>query len=199
MFISTTVLPKLMKKAYKSRLRVGNMDKGIVIIGAEWMVWIAEERVPNKIKATIMELFGMIPKANEAYTVCKDLPEPQLECIDIMRLNFYDGMHKADRKLIVTPAFINNWKMYRLLQVDKTKEIVKVNDELMGLIDKSELNLDLEGEPTGPACMEDIYSSIYWYNETCKLLILTDGVRTSPLFNKLREVDFSGKEAYTEE
>jgi hypothetical protein len=194
MFISSKVLPKLMKNAYKVKLKIGNMNDGIIIISAEWMVWLDEQYISNKIKAAIMELLGTIPKSGEAFSVWKDAKEPQREIIDDIVKNLFESIEDADQKLTITPITLNTWGQFRLMQTDnELKSIVQLNEGLLDLIDKSEINLDVEGDPTGPCFVGDPYKGIYWYNDTCKLWILPVKYKTNILFDALSEVNFDEK------
>jgi len=192
MFISTKVLTKLIKDSFKVRLRVGCIDGGILIVGNEWAVWIDYEYVPNKVKGIIVELAGGLPDKNKLFAVCKEYPNPQYEIITPDITTLFDAIDHANNSLSISPITLKG--SIRLLQTkDPLQNIVEVKEKLLDLIDLSELNYEVEGEPTGPCYASDPYGSIYWYNDTGKLLIMSQGKRDNPLFSILSEVTFDEK------
>jgi len=192
MFISTKVLTKLIKDSFKVRLRVGCIDGGILIVGNEWAVWIDYEYVPNKVKGIIVELAGGLPDKNKLFAVCKEYPNPQYEIITPDITTLFNDMEHAVNSLSISPITLKGSS--RLLQTqDPLQNIVEVREKLLDLVDLSELDYDIEGEPTGPCYASDPYGSIYWYNDVGKLLIMSQGKRDNPLFSVLSEVKFDEK------
>ena len=192
MFISTKVLTKLIKDSFKVRLRVGCIDGGILIVGNEWAVWIDYEYVPNKVKGIIVELAGGLPDKNKLFAVCKEYPNPQYEIITPDITTLFNDMEHAVNSLSISPITLKG--SVRLLQTqDSLQNIVEVREKLLDLVDLSELDYDIEGEPTGPCYASDPYGSIYWYNDVGKLLIMSQGKRDNPLFSVLSEVKFDEK------
>jgi hypothetical protein len=191
-FISSKVLTKLIKDQYKTILKVGYIDDGIVVIGGEWAVWMDYEHVPNKVKGTIVELAGGLPGKNKLFSLSKDFPTPNYELItpDIEKL--FKEIDIADNKLRVSPISLNN--STRLLQADNAlQSIVEVKEKLLDLVDLSEVDLDIEGQPTGPCYADDPYGKLFWYNCIGKLYIVPSGKRDNPLFTVLSEVTFDEK------
>jgi hypothetical protein len=192
MFISTKVLTKLIKDQYKVRLRVGYLKGGIIIVGNEWSVWIDYEYVSNKIKGLIVELAGGLPDKNKIFSLCKSNPDPQYEIITPETDTLFDDIENANNALSISHITLKN--SIRLLQTqDPLLNIVEVKEKLLDLIDLSELDYDIEGEPTGPCYAGDPYSKMFWYNDIAKLLIMPYGKRDNPLFSILSEVAFDEK------
>lgn len=191
MFINTKVLSKLMKNAYKAQLKVGCLNDGLVLIGGHWAIWFADENVPNKVKALVIELAGDLPKPGCLFKICKEFPEPQYELVTEDISSIFDGIAGAVNKLNVSPLVLTSWRNTRLLQAtDETQSIVELEEVLFSLIDKSEIDLNIEGEPIGPCYCFYPHGPIYWYNEQCKLMVLPVKERANRLFRALSGVVF---------
>ena len=193
MFIGIQALTRLIKNQYKTSLRVGYINGDILIVGGEWSVSINYKHVPNKIKGLIVELAGGLPEKGKLYTTCKDYPTPQYEILSPDITNLFEEMSNADNALSISPISLKS--TVRLLQTqDPLQRIVAVKENLLSLIDLSEIDYDIEGEPTGPCYAgNDPYGSIFWYNEIAKVLIKTQKQSDNPLFTLLREVKFDEK------
>lgn len=193
MFISTKALSSLIKNQYKIRLRVGYIGGDILIIGSEWAVSMDQEYVPNKIKGLIVELAGGLPEKGKLYAVSKDYPNPQFEIVGTGITDLFDDLDDADKSLSISQILLNG--TVRLLQTkDPLQSIVAVREDLFELISLSEIDYDIEGQPTGPCYAGDTpYSSLFWYNEIAKVLVMPQKQSDNPLFTLLREVKFDEK------
>ena len=195
MFLSSSVLSRLIKNQYKTVLKVGSVNDGLLILGNEWTVWLEQDHIPNKIKATIVELAGGLPPRGNIFSLSKDFPEPKFEEIteglkDAIDL-FWNGAKRAENLLKVSPIMLDTYNNVRLLQTqDGDNIIVEVNQNLLDLIDISEIDLNIEGHPTGPCYDRYPYGPIYWYNSLSILMVLPKGRRVNSLFSLLSEVTF---------
>lgn len=191
MFISAKALTKQIKDQYKTNLRIGYLQDGLVIIGGEWAVWMDYEYVPNKIKGAIVELAGGLPSKGKLFSLSKSNPDPQYEIISPDIEELFSGIDDADNKLNLSPIILDAHEPMRLMQtLDPLQRIVEVRLRYLDLVDLSELDYDIEGEPTGPCYAEDPYGKIYWYNDIAKLFVMPYGKRDNPLFSILSEVKF---------
>lgn len=194
MFISTNALSKMIKDQYKTNLRVGYLQDGLVIIGGEWAVWMDYEYVPNKIKGTIVELAGGLPGKDKLFSLSKEYPEPQHEIVTPDIIELFSEINIADNKLNISPIILDTYDSMRLLQTqDPLQNIVEVREKYLMLVDLSEVDLDIEGQPTGPCYAEDPYGKIYWYNDIGMLYVMPSKKRENPLFSILSEVKFDDK------
>lgn len=196
MFISTTQLSKLMKEAYKgSGIQVGNIDEGLIILGEHWGLWIDENYIPNKVKAIVMELAGVLPAQGRILKVSKENPEPQYELI-LDNYFYLNELEKSSKEPASKTRVMLDLKYaeYELLQIDRMKRIALINRKLMSLIDTSELDLNIEGEPSGPCT--GVTSNVYfWRNTACTLMLFgTEPPKDNAVLAALSKVDFE-KEA----
>lgn len=178
-----------MKDAYKTKLIIGNLSGGTLITSGYWAVWLDNEYIPNKVKAAIMELAGELPAEGTIFEISKGMVAPQIvmDATPIRRL--LSEVKEADHKLVTTPVILHNSRFMRLLQSTCTKEMVAINEEFHLMIDKTQINYDIEGEPTGPCCSNTI-SSILWYNSICIVLIYPILIRDSAVLENLKTVNF---------
>jgi len=192
MFLNISKFTNLTKKAYKTRLIIGDIADGLFIMAPKWSVWVKHEYVHNKIKAVVMELAGELPSYGEVFEVSKSNPEPQMvEKLSIIKM--LQGAKEADQKLIVTPIVLNTLaKAVRLLQHHKDSTIIGVPEECFQMIDKNLIDLNIEGEPTGPCCT-DYSNLIYWYNSIGIVFMLPSNIadKDKVILGALENVDFN--------
>lgn len=192
MFISTTQLSKLMKEAYKGGgIRIGNIDGGLIVFAGYWGLWIDENYIPNKVKAIVMELSGELPGDGKVFKVSKEEAAPQYELTlnDYFYINHLQSVNKEPASK--TGVIIDlKYSEYELLQINRTKRIALINRKLMDMIDVTEINYDIEGEPSGP-CTGLSSDMFFWRNATCTLLLLgTKPPEDNAVISALTRLDF---------
>ena len=162
-----------MKEAYRSSgLRIGNLEYGLIIFTGHWGLWIDEDHIPNKVKAIVMELAGELPEEGKVFKVSKEEAAPQYE----LTLNdwFYlNVLEKSSKEPVSKTGVMIDLKYTEceLMQVNRTKRMALINRKLMSLIDISEIDYNVEGEPAGP-CTGLSNEMYFWRNATCTLLLL---------------------------
>lgn len=189
MFLNLQRFTRLMKEAYKTKLIIGNLSGGTLITSGYWAVWLDNEHIPNKVKAAIMELAGELPVEGTVFEISKGMIEPQLVMDATYIKRLFIDVEEVDLKLVVTPVVLHNTREMRLLQSTQTKELVALNEEFYLMIDKTAINYDIEGEPTGPCCISTS-SSIHWYNSICMVLIFPILMKDNAILENLRTVNF---------
>jgi hypothetical protein len=196
MFLNISKTSKLIKDAYKTKLGIGNIQDGIIISSGLWTIWIENEHVPNKIKAVIMELAGEMPDENVVFEVNKEAPEPQVTEPEIYK-SVLSSVEKARHKMIVTPVVLKQHREFRLLQNDEynfEKAIVGLPEDQYMIIDKTVVDLDVEGEPTGPCNKGNHESPIYWHNSICTVIFMPVNLKQSELITALSNINFEAME-----
>lgn len=192
MFISTSQLSKLMKEAYKAGgIRIGNIEDGLNIFAGSWGLWIDENHIPNKVKAVVMELAGELPTEGRVFKVSKEDPVPQYELILDNRFCLNSLEKASDEPVSKTGVMLDlKYAEYELLQNNRTKRITLINRKLMSLIDVSEIDYNIEGEPSGP-CTGLSNEMYFWKNATCTLLICgTKPPVGNMVLSMLQKIDF---------
>lgn len=190
MFLNISKFTKLMKEAYKTKLVVGDLNGGTIIHSGHWLVWMDNDYIPNKIKATIMELAGELPMVGFVFEINKSLDAPQLVLEHDPLHRLIESVEKADYKLIDTKLVLSKRSGIRLFQSTKTNNIVGIPEEQFQIIDKYAINYDIEGEPTGPCYTGTEHSPLYWYNSLCTVVIHPNILEKNDLIEALEEVDF---------
>jgi len=206
MFINQNQFVKMVKSAYKSELTVANFDGGLYVGAGHWCCWMKNEHVPNKIKAVVVELSGVLPNNNQMFVVSKEKPENQYSFdIDNAR-NLIHRTSIANSSLRVTPLKMDRYSNeYRLLQ-GVHGVIHEVNEEYFLMIDKTNIDYNIESEPTGPAYYQrdqdnevldeeaEVFSlglriaanlGICWSNEICKILIFPLAFKEETLIHQM--------------
>jgi hypothetical protein len=172
MFLNLQKFTKQAKEAYKhSFLDIGNINDGLLISSGFWVVWIAEDRIPNEIKAVVMLLAGKMPEPGKMFRVEKDRPDFQYKIVDTYFLKF---LLKRDLyfKLIKTPILLTENHDIRLLQ-GPDRQVFGINQDYLDMIDLDEIDFNGgEHAPTGPCFGSDINRGIYWYNDFGTVMIL---------------------------
>ncbi|QHQ61366.1 hypothetical protein Ana3638_11765 [Anaerocolumna sedimenticola] len=196
MFINPTHLKKLMTAAYKGGgIRIGYFDEGYIIIAGTWMVWLDVNYIPNKVKAIIMELAGVLPEEDTVFIVSKEKPMPQTE-MDIHSY-FHINTLEKEAKYPVTLSNVlldKHFNVYRLMQVNESKQLVMMDMNHLNLIDLNEIDYDQENTLSGP-CTNFGQSMYFWRNATCTLLLMGTAVPAeNPVITALSVIDFE-KEA----
>lgn len=191
MFLNVNRFVTQMKKAYRSKLVIGNIDNGLVIHSGHWAVWIDAEHVPNKIKGTIMELAGELPEEDTIFEICKNNPVvTMLEDSEAIR-SILNDVENADMKVIATPVLLKKSKEIRLFQPTNCREnLCGIDEDLFLMIDNYAINLDVEGEPTGPCYTGANLSPIYWHNYIGTVVIFPIALEHSVLVEALIAVNF---------
>jgi hypothetical protein len=195
MFLNIGKFTKLMKEAYKVGLKIGNINGGTVIYTGHWAAWIENEHVNNKIKAVIMELAGELPEPGTMFEISKHAPDPQMMIETQTIEDIFDAVEDAENKMVVSPIVMDDFGGTRLLQAcNELKTIIGIPEDQYQMIDKGAVDLEIEGEPTGPCYCADQYGSIYWYNDIGTVIIMPRPQKESKVYEALREVDFAEKD-----
>jgi len=190
MFLNISKFTSLVKKAYKTRLTIGDIDNGLLIMAPRWGVWIRTEFVPNKIKAIVMELAGELPEYGEVFEISKANPDPQIVEGQSLR-SVLEAAGKADESLTVTSLVLNTLdRDVRLLQ-HKNSILTGIPEEQFQMINKYAIDYDIEGEPTGPCCI-DYGGLIYWYNSIGIVFMQSANIKVADrtILKALEQVDF---------
>ena len=189
MFISSKTLPKLMKDAFKgSGLKIGMIEGGFYISHPNnWEVLLATSAIPNKIKAVVIELYGNFPKFGELVLIRKDENPMEIPVLGypVLKERYDACSHGAvSTKTII----IRGGKEYYLFQGDDRK-IIMILRSHMDLIDCTEIDYDVEGEPVGPS-YEDIQDGIFYRNATGILFIHAVIPVQTPLIDAYSRLNF---------
>lgn len=195
MFIDEKKMGTQMKKAYKDKLIIGDIEEGLVISNAHWLLWIDNDYVSNKVKALVVEYAGLMPGYGQVFSVSKAEPNPQF-MIDVdYIINIIQGHKNAYDNYMVTPILLSGHKDIRLLQHNKSKEIYAIDQECLSLVDKSKIDYEIESEPLGPCSRTSTGNEFYWYNGICIYYVLPIGLKDNDVAigKALKNVDFSKK------
>lgn len=190
MFLDLNKTIKFIKQAYRKNLRIGNIEGKTIITSGYWLIAIENDKVPNKIKAIIMELAGELPKPGILFEVTKEYSNPQICINKELYLSIMDNVKKANHKMYMTPLSLTNGTRLLQTQIDGMVDMHGVSEEYLSMIDKTCIDHDIEGEPTGPCCIEGGVMGIYWYNSSGMVVIYPIRLPDSEMINALCTVDF---------
>lgn len=187
MFLSSKKLPRLMKEAYKGPgLRIGMTEGGLYLAWPNnWEVLLLKSSLCNKVKSTVIELYGQFPRQGEILQIRKDdnvHAVPGFPCVK-------DRLREAKHGAVSTKVIIHaGGDEYWLFQGDGG-EIVMVRRSHLELIDYTEINYDIEGEPIGPS-YSNLNDGIFYYNATGILRIHTVLAPELPLIEAMKTMNF---------
>lgn len=191
MFLSSKNLPRAMKAAYKGPgLRIGMTEGGLYLAQPNnWEVLLLKSGLCNKIKSTVIELYGQFPRPGEVLQIRKGenaYPIPQLPCL-IERLDL------AKQGAVSTKVILYlRGDEYWLFQGEE-HEIIMIRREHLELIDCTEIDYDIEGEPIGPS-YQDIREGIFYRNATGILYIHSVLAPELPLIEAMKNINFEEDE-----
>lgn len=157
MFLSTSVLNNLMKKAYKTGLVVARTQDAqgndwLYLAGSYWEVSVNKDFIPKK---TLGERFKATKEGN------------QIEIEMPMAINEEgfgtDTLTITDVLLIGTQGTVQ-----RLLQDEQTGQIYPVNNVFVSIINNAMVEED-KGEYTVTEPLFNPFRGILWKNNVCKL------------------------------
>lgn len=190
MFLDLNKTIKIIKQAYRTRLQIGNLEGNTIISSGYWAISIDNEKVPNKIKAIIMELAGELPRPGMLFEVNKSYPNPQILIDENTIVDILDNVKIANFKVYMTSLSVNNNMRLFQTQIVGGTMMQGISEDYLSIIDKTAIDYEIEGEPTGP-CTITNHGGVYWYNSTGTVVIYPIKLKESPIFDALLGVDFS--------
>lgn len=155
MFLSTSVLNNLMKKAYKTGLVVARTQDAqgndwLYLAGSYWEVSVNKDFIPKKTLGDIITLIGELPRPGERFKATKEgFGTETLTITDVL--------------LIGTQGTVQ-----RLLQDDLTGQIYPINNVFVSIINNAMVEED-KGEYTVTEPLFNPFRGILWKNNVCKL------------------------------
>jgi hypothetical protein len=193
MFLDENSLIRQMKVAYSSGgITFANLKSGLVINASVWTTWLDNKYVSNRIKAAVMELSGILPEDGRMFSVNKSNPNPQFRIDNEIVFSILDRADHCNKPLKVTQiCLLENFNV-RLLQDSSNVNMKRsdkpfygqlhgVNEVFFEMVNKKQVNYDIESEPTGPSYNNSVQSGVFWTNETCKFMIM-------PAVSKFKDV-----------
>ena len=179
--INMQQLARIVKQSYKHEIIIGYAMAGIVIHNGMLTVWFDDTTAPKKLKAIIAEAIGKIPAPGSGLSSYSEFHENEpyvceMETVDRICGILLDKM-EADVALKETPVRLG---AHVLLQEPETSKTISLDMTLAALLDKTKIDYNIEGDPTGPACS---YTSpiVYWSTQTCTLAIHPSTLSEHPL------------------
>lgn len=171
MFFKAAVFKKLIKEAYAGiGLTIGRAEEYIFLSGGYWLIWMKKDKIPNKLKASIIELTGELPINNQVFKARKgEKNDYSTDWKETYNINFYK--RSMDQEYVVTKVILEqNLTPCRLLQNEETQEIILLNQVLIDLVDKEAIESREECQPFGPIGLKDKKDAVLWYNDTGALV-----------------------------
>lgn len=163
MFLRPSVLNSLMKKAYKSGLKVGQTENGwIYIAGSYWETEIKREFIPKKTMGDLITLIGELPEPGGLIEYTKENSQYMEYATQIDTEPFKETLTVTDVLLIGTGGTIQ-----RLLQDETTGNIYVINNVFIAVTDNN-----LIDEDNGELRADDLFYNpeygILWKNNVCR-------------------------------
>lgn len=129
-----------------------------------------KDKIPNKLKASIIELTGELPINNQVFKARKgEKNDYSTDWKEAYNINFYK--RSLDQEYAVTKVILEqNFTPCRLLQNEETQEIILLNQVFIDLVDKEAIDSGEECQPFGPIGLKDKKDVVLWYNDTGALV-----------------------------
>lgn len=170
MFLSTSVLNNLMKKAYKTGLVVARTQDAqgndwLYLAGSYWEVSVNKDFIPKKTLGDIITLIGELPRPGERFKATKEGNQIEIEMP--MAIN-EEGF--GTETLTITDVLLigTQGTVQRLLQDDLTGQIYPINNVFVSIINNAMVEED-KGEYTVTEPLFNPFRGILWKNNVCKL------------------------------
>ena len=185
MFVNTSAFKKLIKKSWSAEgLTMGATDTEIFFAGGTWVIRVDKRKIPNKIKAAIVELTGELPAAGEVFT-CYKKEATQYEVAENEYWNITERFWSAQVELNTTKVRYNGaTRDYRILQEEKSKKCILVDNFFTELIDYSAVE-EYEDIPAGPVMEHLAAGLIYWSNNVMTIAVGRISVQASAVQTEL--------------
>lgn len=170
MFLSTSTLNGLMKKAYKTEgLTVARTLEGerdwLYLAGSYWEVSVDKDFIPNKTLGDIITLVGELPQPGGRVLATREGNQMEL---DILPMAVSEKGYTTDTLTITDVILIGtSGVVQRLLQDEMTGRIYPVNNVFIAII-----NNDMIEEDRGEYAVTEPFfneSGILWKNNACRL------------------------------
>lgn len=165
MFLSNTILKRLMKQAYKdAHLVVAQTEERYYISGIYWEMDVKKEFMPKQIMAQLIELAGEVPGIGKAFRATKDgnLEEDGLRT----EVRIYGSEKPIDVTDIIVIGSLGTYQ--RVLQEQKSGKTYIVNNVFIDIADNKATDEDRgEFEVTVPMYHEQY--GILWVNNVARL------------------------------
>lgn len=185
MFVNTSAFKKLIKKSWSQEgLTMGATDTEIFLAGGAWVIRVDKKKIPNKVKAAIVELTGELPAAGEVFT-CYKKEATQYEVAENEYWNITERFWSATVELVATKVrYTDGIRDYHILQEAKSKKCILVDNFFTELIDYSAIE-DREDIPAGPVMEHPAAGLIYWSNDVMSLAVGRISVQASAIQTEL--------------
>lgn len=170
MFLSTSVLNNLMKKAYKTGLVVARTQDAqgndwLYLAGSYWEVSVNKDFIPKKTLGDIITLIGELPRPGERFKATKEGNQIEIE----MPMAINEDGFGTDTLTITDVILIGTQgTAQRLLQDELTGQIYPVNNVFVSIINNAMVEED-KGEYTVTEPLFNPFRGILWKNNVCKL------------------------------
>lgn len=174
MFINNTVFKKVLNDEFKSvngvrvaRMSILDDEEFLMIAGHEWIINMAADYIPNKTKAVLYEVLGVLPALNESWTMNKNGNQIMI---------FPEWMNIMDDKALVFKNKYNTTKAsfagLQVLQSEDLHSVQYVKQFLVELKGLKEFDIDKESSPEGPfatTISSQGHVGFLWRNEICAI------------------------------
>ena len=203
MFINNTVFKKVLNDEFKSvngvrvaRMSILDDEEFLMIAGHEWIINMAADYIPNKTKAVLYEVLGVLPELNESWTMNKNGNQIMIfpEWMNIMDPEVVRFRHKYHE----TKVSFAGLQVFQSDDLKMTQYVKQFLAELKGL---KEFDIDNESSPVGPLATEITMSGrvgFLWHNEICAIAIYNvipeEDSAAERLLNTCAGVDMGGKQ-----
>lgn len=176
MFVNLGVFKRMMKESWKTTgLYVGRKGQRIVISGGYWTIRVDRVLLKKTDLAAIVEFAGELPEDGKAVTAMQKMDNEDGDYNDtnlqLLIGSIYDGKGIDFNPTKV--VYLYGDKAVRVIQEPDLKRCVIVNEEIMHLIDKSRIDKEKEGYPSGPLAPDKRDEVMVWTNGRMDLIVRT--------------------------
>ena len=191
MIFNLKLFRKIIKATYNGvGLAVGKDNDEYFLEGGTWVMRIAERAFDKAYKGAVIELVGDLPESGEVLRATKDNIQYELPFNSIWKM---ESIEQAKIPVYPTNTYIEHkGTMCRVMQGQNNRCMV-MTATLAAVVDDSALDDEIDTYIEGPNQIRDIFSALYWENNTCSFMTLTRNEMLSgtedDILNKLSEMD----------
>lgn len=190
MFLRSSTLNALMKKAYKSGLVVARTkDDWLYIAGSYWEISVKKEFIPKRTLGDIIALIGELPGPGERFIATKEEIQFEME----LPLKVKDEPFHENNTLTITDVILvgTSGTIQRLLQDESTGNIYAVNNVFVAIVDNSLIDEDHGEYPATEPVFNPAYGML-WKNNVCKLRVhFRSDDKNNKILDSLKGVDIT--------
>lgn len=162
MFLSNSIIKRLMKQAYKRGLIVAQTEARYYIAGSYWEMDVKKEFLPKQILAQLIELAGEVPAEGTRFSATKKGNQLETELPCAVNVEGFDEIIEVTNLVL-----LNGGVAQRLLQHETTGDVYIINNAFIAVADNAAVMED-QGEYRVEKPLFNKSRGLLWQNNVAR-------------------------------